>query len=277
MYSIKNIILVFAQSRSGHHAVIDWLFNQFNGHKLFFNYNNPKRLDPFFKERVQYYLNDKRYYRVISKSWIKDNLVKSKTKEFLLETSSNIEIINKSDKNLLILNYENINTKDIPIILKQVRKHFGDAKIHKVFVMRDLLNLLSSKIRSGREITIENLRNNDKKIKEIVDKWIKYNEYITNKNDCILISYNKWFCDKEYRSYILDIINTDHKDLSLPQLATFGGGSSFDGYDIDKKTNNMDVLNRWREYEHENNLINLCYNKDVDYYTKLIFGDNLYK
>ena len=163
MYQIKNIVLVFAQSRSGHHAIIDWLYNQFANTRLFFNYNDPNNFDPMFANRVQYYLNDKKYYRVISKSWITAGIVEEKKKEFILENIENIDIIENKVKNLLILNYENIDVKDIQKVFLNVRGNFPAANIYKVFVVRDLLNLVASKIKSGREISLNDVSEKNNK------------------------------------------------------------------------------------------------------------------
>ena len=173
MYNIKNIILVFSQSRSGHHAIIDWLYNQFDDIRLFFNYNDPKAFDPLFENRVQYYLNDKKYYKVISNSWIDDGITDLKVKEFLLEAYENIKIIQVLDKNLLILNYENIEIEDVSKISDEITKYFQTSKVYKVFVVRDILNLLASKIKSGKDFTIKDLRKNDVKIKNTIDTWLK--------------------------------------------------------------------------------------------------------
>ena len=73
-----------------------------------------------------------------------------------------------------------------------------------------------------------------------------------------IISYDKWFTDKNYRKKIV-------KDLDLPKFTDAGkndipqncGGSSFDGLTFDGKASEMKVLERWKEYENEEGFIQI--------------------
>ncbi|MES3005442.1 MAG: hypothetical protein V4664_00685 [Patescibacteria group bacterium] len=276
MYKVKTILLVFAQSRSGHHAVIDWMFNQYDDNKLFFNYNVVSNLDPLFKSRVQYYLNDKRYYRVISNSWIKSGLVEKKLKEFSLETLENVDFIENIDKNLLILNYEDINPDDIDKMFSSTKEIFPEAKIYKVIVLRDLLNLVASKIKFAIQLTQKDIINHSQKVTDTVNLWKAYCKYVLNNKGVVHIVYNKWFSDDGYREDLLDIIKSDKRDMAIPSLSTFGGGSSFDGYKHSLSAKEMKVLERWKEYQDIPSFMNLCYGEDIKYYTGILFGKAIY-
>jgi len=276
MYNIKKIVLVFAQSRSGHHAVIDWLFNQYKSDKLFFNYNDPLKFDPLFPDRVQYYLNDKKYYRVISNSWIESGLVDKKKQEFEQENDVCVNTIENKDKNLIILNYENIKIENISKIYDSIRMKFPKSKIYKVFVIRDLLNLVASKIKSGKEISLEDIKENSDKIEDIINLWRDYCKYSLNGNDNITVAYNKWFLDNEYREALLQKIDSDFKNSELPNISTFGGGSSFDGFEQNKRPEELKVLERWRDYSSYLPFMNLWYYDDVSYYTEILFNKNIY-
>ncbi len=277
MYDIKHIILVFAQSRSGHHAIIDWLFNQYSDTKLFFNYNSVDNFDPKFSERIQYYLNNKKYYKVISNSWIKSGLVEEKLKEFEMETLENIDVIENQDKNLLILNYENFDMSEMDNLYHKIKDLFPQANIHKVIVLRDLLNLLASKIKAGVEINEQDVIDKNPNFNEIVNLWLNYCKYAESNNDLVKIVYNKWYQDDNYRLEILTQLKSDYKEIGIPNLATFGGGSSFDGYSINRKVNDMKFLERYLEYKHIPSFIDLWYINGFKNHTNALFGANLYK
>ena len=72
-------------------------------------------------------------------------------------------------------------------------------------------------------------------------------------------------------------LKTDFEKNELSNLATFGGGSSFDGYNKDKNAKDLRVLDRWREYSTNVDFMNLWYCEGVKESSDLIFGKDIYK
>mgnify|MGYP000529390071 FL=1 len=75
----------------------------------------------------------------------------------------------------------------------------------------------------------------------------------------------------------MDKLKSDYKETDIPNLATFGGGSSFDGYTPNRKVNDMKLLERYLQYRHIPSFTNLWYIDEVKNYTNALFGAKLYK
>src|SRR3989344_5993165 len=122
--NVNNLFLLISMSRSGHHGVMDWIYEQFLPEKFFFNYCDFSDPDPLFTRRVQYYYNNRKYYAKISDSWIKYGLVEQKLKEFVPETEDVKTKILSDDSNLLMMNFENLNPAKLPMSYDQYIKRF---------------------------------------------------------------------------------------------------------------------------------------------------------
>lgn len=62
----------------------------------------------------------------------------------------------------------------------------------------------------------------------------------------VLVSYDHWFCDREYRRRLAADLGLPGSDAGLQRVATCFGGSSFDGLDYDGRAQQMPVLTRWQ-------------------------------
>jgi 2-polyprenyl-3-methyl-5-hydroxy-6-metoxy-1,4-benzoquinol methylase len=82
--------------------------------------------------------------------------------------------------------------------------------------------------------------------------WCKYAEAAICRDDCIVIYYDKFIESKKYRNYIADKIGVDSRsDGALSRVCRIGRGSSFDSIDFDGNASEMDTKARWKNYEHE--------------------------
>jgi len=262
----KNIILVHAMSRAGQHPIIDWVYNQFNDDRLFLNYmfiNDPN----FLERRSQYYFNNKKYYYILNPNWKKYGVLEEKLREFNPETSDIFNRISLSKKNLLMMNFENVNLTDSKENIDKFEAQFvSNGSYTNVLIVRDIFNYLASKIKMGRYFHPEkNIENWKSHAKEYLKKTCCLNNKIT-------INFNKWVTDPDYRK----LKSVELKcDIFLPewrQISSFGGGSSFDFLSFQGKGNEMAVFERWKEYRNNREFRKFLEDEELWELSESIFG-----
>lgn len=62
------------------------------------------------------------------------------------------------------------------------------------------------------------------------------------------IYYDRWCVDAEYRKDICSQLNLKYTNCGFRDVASNGGGSSFDGQDFDGQAHKMNTSERWKEY-----------------------------
>ena len=137
--------------------------------------------------------------------------------------------------------YEDFDIKRLaekPIVEEQ---WIGKSKnIYELIVIRDIFNLTASR-RKGKKVWSK---------KWYFDRWndqakesLGETDYLTNK---IIINYNKWFVDKNYRKSIASTLSLKFSDKGLNFVQPYKAGSSFDKTKYDGKAQEMNVLSRWK-------------------------------
>lgn len=77
----------------------------------------------------------------------------------------------------------------------------------------------------------------------------KYIEIAHSQSKKIIILFNKWFLEEDYRQNICSQLNIDYFEDGLDCVPYFGGGgSSFDGTTMDGNGRKMLVIERWRNF-----------------------------
>jgi hypothetical protein len=88
----------------------------------------------------------------------------------------------------------------------------------------------------------------------------------------IMLNYDTWFQDREYREKIAAQLDLPFSDAGLQAVSPGGGGSAFDLTSFDGKAQEMQVLERWRGME-EDPLLNMALlNKAIIKNYKKIYG-----
>jgi len=198
--------------RSGNHAISIWLINHFDEIRFFNNIqniNNPVN----YEDYIQY-----------------DN--------HLLKL--NMDRHNESDNNTfmpfnLLFGFENHSIDDI-------NKKSDELEInHKILIIRDPINNIASLLKyQGNLIPIPHFR---KLWKEYAITAINNND-----NDFIIVLYDKWFSDYQYRRNIEHQMRISECDGGLNRIHRTGRGSSFDGLKKQGHAQNMNVHKRWWDY-----------------------------
>ncbi|NEP74518.1 MAG: hypothetical protein F6K25_22760 [Okeania sp. SIO2G4] len=66
------------------------------------------------------------------------------------------------------------------------------------------------------------------------------------KNNKVVIDYNKWFADVNYRQQLSSQLNFEFSDAGINEVKGYGGGRSFDKLSFQGKGSEMNVLGRWQ-------------------------------
>ena len=220
----KNVYLVMAMKRSGHHALINWICTQ-NGNITHFN-------------------------NVVS-GWEHGNfntsLHAAKTYGVGHDLCINIEDFDIDD-------YKKFNFSSF----KEVEKGIN---FYPIVFIRDFKNWIASSLKRRdangvyRDVyeALDNDYINDRKDKKPsrIKLWSKQiNLFDVNPHNLILVSYPQWVQHISYREKIANKLNLNFTDGGYEHVSTFGKGSSFDGTSI-TNINKLDILNRYKVYEND--------------------------
>jgi hypothetical protein len=246
-------IRIVGLRRTGNHAIIGWLKQQASGNIRLLNnvtpgenpyrykYHNLKDYHPEHPKMMAVYLNHARG--------------------------------NLTGYDYLLYSYEDWGLSDIgcqrfekyhDLYLGRSRQRFD------VLIMRDPFNLLASRLKN-------NYREVKKRGCSVIDLWLESarefldeTHYLPHNRLCI--NYPRWFQDKPYRQSIAQYLGLPFTDAGINSVTSFGGGSSFDGKEMDGQASRMDVNNRWRQFAENDEYRNLFQNQALWHYSGRIFG-----
>lgn len=221
---------VFAQMRSGHHAVINWMRFKLPGLHVFLNAaltgQNPLASCSIIQSRIGLHTRDIRARKTLLYPLIYGKIARS-----------------------VIYNYE----EQLPGN-ESSHTHFGHGnKLRQIVVLRHPANLLASRWKwelthSARfeEITKAEL---SRRLELTIETWAQFAEmYLQPRNTSIY--YDRWFSDPHYRVALSAELGLSDAEPSRNEIARWGPGSSFDGVSLSDPSQ-LKVLARWREYEDE--------------------------
>ncbi|MFP4144072.1 MAG: hypothetical protein ACLFV3_02915 [Phycisphaeraceae bacterium] len=225
-YTNEQEMRVIGMSRSGNHAILNWIFAQAPPRTCLLNCAEGKE-NPFLTARP---MDSGRPYRA--------------NYEFDLEREQRGRL---SAKNLLLFSHED-NFLGNAVSDAYEREHDGwvgpTRRRRDVLILRDPFNLFASRLRAGSAevgLTVA------KRIwKQHAREFIQGPSRL--RHDPVLIRYNQWFTDRDYRRALADRLGLTFTDAGLREVAACHGGSSFDGLAYDGDAQQMGVLSRWKHY-----------------------------
>ena len=257
----KNEFRIVGLSRSGNHAIINWIINQLNGRYCFLNCVEPKH-NPFFTARP---LNAKG--EVFQTNIPGFNLPGEQSGVF-------------SSKDYLLYNYEDcfLGMLNHPSFKTNRERWVGESLFTKdILIIRDTFNLFASRIKANL-IVGHQTHHGVNPISTFALKRI-YKQHAReflgekkNLKDKVLINYNRWFSDDEYRKEKADELGISFTDKGMEDVVACAGGSSFDGVRFSGNAKNMDLNSRWKKYASTDAYWDLFDDEIVDL-NRQIFGD----
>jgi hypothetical protein len=242
---------IIGMSRSGNHAIIDWILSQASGRTCFLNCAEPQS-NPYLTARP---LDSGRS-------------IVANFPEFDLASEQRGDC---ADKNLLVLSHEDC---FLGTVAKGAYEDNHDAFVgpsmrrRDVLILRDPFNLFASRLRGrfGSVSTATALRI----WKQHAREFLGVRRYL--KHPRVLIDYNRWVTGKEYRREIAGALGLRFSDSSLAKVAAAGNGSSFDGRRYDGRATCMRILERWKHFVGSEAYAAL-FDHEVHSLSHRIFGD----
>ena len=248
-YTNEIEIRFFGQRRSGHHAIMNWVYHHFSGPSSYINeIGRIREISP------------NSYYKNASEEQIeKDRKGDFFRKECL--------ILNVEDGNLQTVSQEIEDSKFYPRGLSK--------KIVNILVLRDPYNLFASRLKKSiNEGTPEVWWIGPGSVRT----WIQHAREFMNKTNLlgeglVAVSYNHWFTDIDYRKGISHKLGLEFVDDGFLMVPSHGGGSSFDGTSQDRSANSMRVLERWQEFRGVERYEEIFENEELVRLSREIFGE----
>jgi len=239
----QHEIRVMGLRRTGNHAIIAWIKQQTSGQVMFLN-----NVEPCHSPYRFYHLHfpDRGYGAA---AWGRF-----------------------TPQDWLIYSYEDHDLAQIgdPRYYRCHDLYVGkSAKIFDVLILRDPFNLLASRYKK-QYLSVKGAGS-------VVDLWLQYaREFVGEtqylKNPKVLINYNRWVVDRDYRQAIAQQLGLTFSDAGIDYVGSYGGGSSFDGMALRGQAAQMEVNQRWRHFETDAGYRTLLQNQALFDYSKRIFG-----
>lgn len=229
---------VVGMSRSGNHSIINWIIRQLEGRFLFLNCAEPKT-NPFISARP---LAQDETYRTNIPGF---NLDSEKKGTF-------------TKKEYLIHSYEDCFLGMLNKTFEEQHDTLVGPSKHRfdILIVRDPFNLFASRMKSG-------LFNREKKSgskpvtpltalriwKQHAREFLGETKHL--RQNRIIINYNQWVFDYDYRKKIATALGIPFTDSGIQEVSSCAGGSSFDGLQYANSADHMKVLERWKHYQHD--------------------------
>jgi hypothetical protein len=215
-------------SRSGNHAVINWILSQAQGRTCFLNCAEPGT-NPFASARP---LAPGRPGHLASFD------------DFDLAAERQGRL---SRKDLLVHSYEDT-------FLGPFKKPANEARLAAaigssarridLLVLRDPRNLFASRLASGFGWLADEL---------VARVWCQHaREFLglrrNLRQERLMLSYNDWATSADYRRSVAETLGLRFDDSAAHTVPGVAGGSSFDGTAYDGRAEDMPVLTRWHAF-----------------------------
>ena len=219
--------------RSGNHAIISWIVDQFTGRPACF-LNNVRHgdYDPYVvaPQKHAYALDG-----VAQEDW------------------------RHTPKDLLVYSYEDDAKRLLPGATSLLASAFSPAFEAKreaylgpsarrldVIILRDPANNFASRLKMLDQLTgVRDLPTIVAFWKELARAAVAAEERADP--NTVVVLYNRWFADRKYRQDLSRRLGGTFSDASIRQVSAIGGGSSFDKTTLNADLSIGDVFKHWRK------------------------------
>ena len=242
---------VIGMSRSGSHAVINWMLAQARGRTCFANCAEP-RWNPLQSARP---LDDGRRILVNYDGFDLDAELRG---EF-------------SKKDNLVFSHEDcfLGTVATGTFEEQHDAMVGPSRERTdVLILRDPYNLFASRIRSGFGEVSHAVAM--RIWKQHAREFLGLRRYLRQRR--VLVNYNRWRAERPYRRDLARQLGLRFHDARLHEIPPAGNGSSFDGQRFQGHAGRMRTHERWKHFAGDPCFAQL-FDDDVHTLSAQIFGD----
>jgi hypothetical protein len=228
VYVNETEIRVVGMSRSGNHAIVNWILAQWPGRTCFLNCAEPG-WNPFWTTRPR--TPELPGWRALYEGF-----------EIEAERAGRL-----SRKDLLVHSYEDT-------FLGPFKKAENEARHDEwvgasrrridLLILRDPRNLFASRLASGYGWLDDQL---------VTRVWSQHaREFLglrrNLRQERLLVSYNEWVRSFAYRHQVAAALDLEFDDRAAHKVPAAAGGSSFDGTAYDGRAEEMPVLRRWHSF-----------------------------
>lgn len=224
-------IRVIGMSRSGSHAIVNWILAQSPGRTCFLNCAEPG-CNPFVSARPR--TPELPPWRAPYEGF-----------EIGAERAGRL-----TRKDLLIHSYEDTFLGPFKKAANEGRHDEwvgSSARRIDLLILRDPRNLLASRLASGYGWLSDEL---------VTRVWAQHaREFLGLRRNLpqerLMVSYNAWVRSFEYRRRVAEALGLEFDDRAAHKVPAAAGGSSFDGTAYDGRAEEMPVLRRWHRFAGE--------------------------
>ena len=246
----QNEWRIIGMSRSGNHAVINWLVSHTQGRSCFLNCAEPKH-NPFTSARP---LGNG-----------PSHVANYEGFSFELECRGRF-----SRKEFLIYSHEDCFLglmRNGPWEEQHDEWVGPSAERRDLLVLRDPYNLFASRLKAGiGEIPAATAM---RIWKQHAREFAGIRRYLPN--NPLMISYNRWFGEPDYRRQIARELGLTFTDAAFEEVCSTAGGSSFDGTRFRGRATRMRVFDRWKRFVDDADYRGL-FDTEVHELSQSIFG-----
>jgi len=231
---------IIGLQRSGNHAVLAWIFQQFEKPVYFFN-------------NVKHFGDPIADFQPLD---LPNTLVLRRGKS--PGRQRQLEIVRNAAKEVIAYSYENLQLAELadrPLVPERERL-LGKSRIfRRVLIIRDFHNWLASRVRYHEKtrMAVPSYGQANRFIK----MWIAYaREYVGQTkylevSGFVRVSYNRWASEVDYRLDLLAQLSIAARFNDISYVPDAGGGSSFDATAFSGRSSEMQTNDRWRYLENE--------------------------
>lgn len=280
-------VRVFGIRRSGNHAIISWIINNYPGSLLFVNNINGHDTIPFpyspimpdqkkpFQDRIT--VKSIPYFQAKKKLSSLVKFIFNRPSIYSLvpsDKSVDLSYLLKTDKDCLMYSFEDIHISDFRLLrfYESAEQYIGSSKSKiNIVVLRDPFNLFASLIKSKM------LKKDSQDSQNYISLYKKFalsylHSLSMEDHNNLFINYNKWMSQEDYR---IDIANRlgllPEARYLIETVVDRGGGSSFDQLSYNNNASSMKVFERWKVYSSDPFYLDLLSEKEILSISEKIF------
>ena len=257
-------IWVFHLKRGGGHAVLTWLAK--SAGRPVFHLNN------VFSKPFKVRWRKERIFRAITDPARRDG----KTRVFGADLDPDLgwREVARMPKEILLCNLENFPLDRVPsepLLTGGAASIIGESRRRiNVLILRDAFNTFASVKKGKRRMRARLHRFYTPHWKVYAREFLGETAFLGP--DTIMISYNRWFSDRDYRQEIAGRFGWTSHEESLDEVTGDGGGSSFTGQNYQSRARDMDVTGRWRHFADDPDYLAALDDETIQLSNR-IFGD----